>query len=80
MNSTNAVSIGKIGDSSEHSAGLHLDIDKSGKPILTGLICGMEVTLSFAETEPAYNTKEICLAILTDRYAGHAVDKFHKTT
>ncbi len=59
---------------STHNTPLRLALDNTGAYILTGTLCDMEVTLSFADTEPTRNAKEACLSIITDQYTNHMID------
>ena len=64
---------------STHSTPLRLAIDSTtGAHILTGTLRGMDVTLSFADAEPARNAKEACLAIITDQYTDYATGNTRK--
>ena len=47
--------------------GLHLAIE-NGKPVLKNNVNGVEITVSFAEEEPARNAKEACLDIISRQY------------
>ena len=61
-----------------HSTPLRLTLDNTGAHILTGTLCGLDVTLSFADTEPVRNVKDACLAIITDQYADHVTGNTRK--
>lgn len=64
---------------STHNTPLRLAIDSTtGAHILTGTLRGMDVTLSFADTEPTRNAKEACLSIITDQYSDHAFGNTRK--
>lgn len=47
--------------------GLHLAME-DGKPVLKNFVNDVEVTISFAEEEPARNAKEACLSIISRQY------------
>ena len=47
--------------------GLHFSME-DGKPVLKNVVYDVEVTISFAEAEPARNAKEACLSIISRQY------------
>ena len=47
--------------------GLHLAIE-NGNTVLKNYVDGVEITISFAEAEPARNAKEACLSIIGSQY------------
>lgn len=51
---------------------LHL-AKENDKTILASSIGGVEITIFFAEEEPARNAKEACLSIIGRRYSGREV-------
>ena len=46
---------------------------ENGKPVLKNICNEVEVTIFFAEEEPARNAKEACLSIIGGRYSGREV-------
>ena len=52
--------------------GLHLAVE-NGKTVLKNICSEVEITIFFAEEEPARNAKEACLSIIGRRYSGREV-------
>lgn len=52
--------------------GLRLAME-NGKHVLKNTVNGVEITISFAEEEPARNAKEACLSIISNQYQDRAV-------
>lgn len=52
--------------------GLRLAVE-NGKPVLKNICNEVEVTIFFAEEEPARNAKEACLSIIGRQYESRAV-------
>ena len=52
--------------------GLHLTAE-NGKTVLKNICNEVEITIFFAEEEPARNAKEACLSIIGGRYSGREV-------
>lgn len=46
---------------------------EDGKHVLKNTVDGVEITISFAEEEPARNAKEACLSIITNQYQNRTV-------
>ena len=58
--------------------GLHLAME-NGKPVLKNIVNDVEVTISFAEAEPARNAKEACLSIISRQYCEKITEPEVKT-
>ena len=52
--------------------GLHLTAE-NGKSVLKNICNEVEITIFFAEEEPARNAKEACLSIIGRQYESRAV-------
>lgn len=53
--------------------GLHLAVE-NGKTVLKNICNEVEITIFFAEEEPARNAKEACLSIIGRQYESRAVE------